>query len=200
MKKPAKVTIALLLWLVFWFSSQFLFIYPKVFPNAPDFLGTFNSRTIRYIVYTIWILLVASVAILVWKKRWNDFSFLKVKDKKILLAYLIPFALIIYDIATNSSFGINKYIWVIGIVSTTFIAQDLVTFGILQSYLNKQLTPFLSFITTSSIFFLAHLYFDFSFGSVVVLAGAFLFGFLRFKTKNIYLLDVIHISFLLFPV
>jgi membrane protease YdiL (CAAX protease family) len=202
--KLLKAIGAVLIWFLIWFVLGIPYSTSWLLPNPTiNVLSNISSsRTEFFALYSLWVLLITAIAIMIYKFTINDFSFLKIKQKKLLFLYLIPVILAAYDILANDTYGINSYIWAIGIATTTFCGQDLLTFGLLQTYLSKVLNPFAALIITSAAFFVAHLFIGYnnlSLATSIVLFGAFLFGFLRYKSKSIYLLDVIHIAFGLLP-
>lgn len=186
-KKIIKVILAILIWVLFWFSGQAFFF------SDYSFLPKTDDVNINCAVLSAWVLSLSFVALFIWKIKFNDFSFLKIKNKKVLWLYLIVFLLILYKVfVSGETYGINPYLWVLVVPVTTFFSQDVLTFGFLQTYLGKTIKPFYAFLITSGVFFAAHLTYDFSIMTLVLLTGAFLFGFLRYKTKNIYYLNFIH--------
>lgn len=187
-----RILISLTLWSLFWFLGQALFFYN----NLP--FQNLDSNAIFFVI-TIWILFLAIIALFLWKWKFNDFSFLQVKNRKILWFYSLPVILTLIFLIKGLPVGINRFAYVFAMVTTTFLAQDMLTFGFLQTYLEKLITPFCAFILTSLVFFIAHLTFDFSFFTLIFAFGALLFGYLRYKTKNIYLLNILHTAFLLLP-
>ncbi len=187
--KSLKVTLALIIWLIFWVAPY------KIFDFLPDMAG----RNEIFITYTLLGLVLPVIALIVWKNKFNNFFFLKIKDKRILWLYIMPIIFIIRALCSATQFGINSVVWTSGIITSTFLTQDLMTFGFLQTYLEKLVKPFIAFLLTSSLFFIGHIFTNgISTGLLIVLVGSLVFGFLRYKTKNIYLLNIIHTSFLLF--
>ena len=193
-----KIIIAILLWSIFWFSGQALFFINLDLPFL-NFVQNFDKNIIM-LVYTLWVLFVSLIALIIYRWKINDFSFLKIKNKKILWLYIIPLVFAIIIIINGSPFGYNRYLNVFAMTTTTFLAQDVLTFGFLQTYLEKLINPIYAFFVTSTVFFSAHLAYDLSYYTLILVFGALLFGFLRYKTKNIDLLNIIHTSFLLIPI
>lgn len=192
-KKNIKIILALVIWLLYWFAAS----QKGICSILPD-MGSVNNI---FIVYNTVLIFLAAVVVLGWKIKINNFNFLKIKNKKILWFYLIPFVLAIRTLFSGEQFGINSIVWTLGIIISTFLAQDIVTFGFLQTYLEKLVKPFMAFLLTSSIFFFGHLIISNDLNNffmiTVTLAGSFIFGFLRYKTKSIYPGNIIHVAFLL---
>lgn len=182
----SKTILAIFVWSFFWFFGQILM---KI--DLP-FIAEIDNVNIGFLIFSIWNLLVTAIAFVIWRVKFNDFKFLKIKDKRVLFLYIVPIVLAILAFIDSSRYGVNSYLWVFGLVATTFLAQDMLTFGFLQTYLGKIMKPVYAFLITSSAFFLAHLAYNFSAMTLILLSGAFLFGFLRYKTKNIYIINIIH--------
>lgn len=196
-QKIKKTIVAIGLWSVFWFGAQGMYVLPF---SPLNNLNLNLSPDLSFLFYTLWILSVAGIGLILWKKTINDFSFLKVKNKKVLFLYIVPIIIAIVLLIRGNGFNdINRPLYVAAIASSTFIAQDMLTFGFLQTYLEKILSKNVAAIITFVTFFTAHLAFQWSMGALIVLLGAIVFSYLRYRTKNIYLLDIIHISFLLLP-
>ncbi|NTW62021.1 hypothetical protein HGB25_01245 [Candidatus Saccharibacteria bacterium] len=193
-QKIKKVVIAVGLWCVFWFGAQAIYLIPISPLNTLELPPNLN-----FLLYTIWILCVSCAGVFIWKKKVNDFSFLKVKNKKILYLYIMPIIMAIIFLIRGNGIDINRPLYIVAIASTTFIAQDMLTFGFLQTYLEKIISRKTAAMITCIAFFTAHLTFGWSLLTLTFLLGGALFSYLRYRTKNIYLLDIIHISFLLLP-
>jgi len=189
-----KVIVAVLIWFFFWFAAQSLLLIPDLLSNLASTPNAYFS------IYSLWILFIAAIAIILWRFIINDFSFLKVKNRKILFLYLIPIAISIALLTLGNGLSINRLLYVVCMSLTTFLAQDVLTFGFLQTYLDKVVANKLAAVITGLAFFVGHLTFDLSWFTLVYIFAAILFSFLRYKTKNVYLLNIIHISFLLLPI
>lgn len=192
--KLLKVILAVVIWFIFWFGAQSLYLIPNLFSNINP------TPNVFFVIYSLWIIFVSMVAVLIWKFTFKKFGFLKIKNKKWLLLYIIPVVLSVILIINGNNFGINRYLYTSAMFVTTFLGQDLLTFGFLQTYLEKITGAKTAAIITGLAFFAGHLVSSFSFGTLLMLVAAILFSFLRYRTKNIYLLNIIHISFSLLPI
>jgi len=187
-----KILLAIFIWSIFWFSGQGVFFI--------NYLSLENiDSNMVFIYFTFWLLFVAIVGIIIWRLKINDFSFLRIKNKKILWLYLVPILFAVVILINGAPVDINRYYYVFAMTTTTFLAQDMLTFGFLQTYLEKHTKPSYAAMITTLVFFIAHLTFDLSIFTLIYASGIILFGYLRYKTKNIYLLNIIHMSFLLLP-
>lgn len=198
-----KTILAIALWFTVWSASQALFM------SADQYSGTlhlaeslFQNTTLsfQFGALSLWSILLAAIAIVIWKYTVNDFSFLKPLNKKILLLYLIPVSFALYQLTKTSVFGVDSTVWVFGIIGTTFLLQDFLTFGLLQTYVSKKIGPFYALFVVGAVFFIAHMSFDMSVNTLLLLLGSFSFAYARYKTSSIYLGNVIHLSALLAPI
>lgn len=190
-----KTISAIIIFILFWI----LFQAPYQF-NIVDIIGLKLDHQTFFIIYTTWILLVTAIVIGIWKLKINDFSFLKIKNKKWLLFYVIPIILSIILIPRGDIFGTNSTIYILFLSLTTFVGQDLITFGIFQRYLEINVNKKVAAVIVLICFFLVHFIFITPSLDDLGMIGIYLIGFtifswLRYKTGNIYLLSMIHISF-----
>lgn len=129
--KLLKVILAVVVWFIFWFGAQSLYLIPNLFSNIDP------TPNVFFAIYSSWIIFVSMVAVLIWKFTLKKFGFLKITNKKWLLLYIIPSILSVILIINGKNFGINRYLYTSAIFVTTFLGQDLLTFGFLQTYLEK---------------------------------------------------------------
>lgn len=190
-----KSIIAIPAWLLVWLSTQALFFFD--IPLLSDYLSRLTLQQ-SFIVLTLWISIIASIVSLLWYKLYHNFSFLKA-PAVIYLAYIIPLILVVKDLLQPQIFGINPFIWVLAMIITTFI-QDILTFGYLQTYLEKQINLKPAAIATALIFYIGHFIGIGSIDITTALIYAFgfaIFAFLRYRSHSIYLTNALHLSFLL---
>lgn len=186
-------------WLVVWlltfglFSIYIPFITPLLEKMEP---------TKCFLTLLVWILFIALVSTLFWS-RWskNDFNFLKVKKPIwIILSYLPVITLTLIVASKPKVFEINGTIYALGMLILNPI-QDLLTFGYLQTALNKHLRSHTTAaIITACTFFIGHIIFNLSagVGAYVFYTAAFLlFALLRDFTNNIYAIICIHLYYAL---
>ena len=186
------VIAAVLIWFAYWFGIQNLY-----FPILGNVLNLHVSQDFLFAIYSLCITIVALFVTVIWCVTVKDFSFLKLKKKKILYLYMLPVVLTILILIFGDGVGVNSFLFAIFMWSTTALAQDLVTFGFLQTFIEKRVNRKLAAIITGTVFFLGHIIFGMGIITIFHAIGSILFSYLRYKTKNIYILDVIHISFLL---
>jgi len=186
------VIAAILIWVAYWFGIQSLY-----FPIFSNVLNLHVSLDFLFAIYSLCITIAALIITVIWCVNVKDFSFLKLKKKRILYLYILPVVLTILLLRFGDGVGINSFLYAISMWSTTALAQDLVTFRFLQTFLEKRVNRKLVAIITGTVFFSGHLILGLGINTIFYAIGSILFSYLRYKTKNIYLLDVIHISFLL---
>ncbi len=183
----------ILLWWLFWLGTQALFIVNV--PFLSDSLATQNPQN-NFIALTVWIVIINLIALAIYHKFQRDYSFLKIKDKWDILAYAIPLGLIVALLATKgTAFNVSMPIYIVAIVITNF-CQELLTTGFLQTGLSKKIGSVLAAIVTCVVFYLGHFMVAETFtlmGGVMVI-GFILFSWLRYKRGNIYLVNVLHLS------
>lgn len=166
--------------------------------SLPESLNLDSSKL--FIYATVWILFVATITTLVWNKLRADWSFLHKPRKYQIALYLVPIVLVVKDLTMPSIFGVNSSLYVVAIV-VSVMWQDVLTFGFLQTYLEKKTTPVIVMFLVAASFWVGHIVFQLhSINLFVFLLYALAFlllSFLRFKTKNIYLTNILHLTFLL---
>ncbi len=201
MNKTVKIIIAIFVWLCAWMLSDITLgttVIERLLPHFDQY-----SANVRFGIYSFWLLIICAIISITWFKKIKEASFLKIKNKAWLLLYIIPitFIVIIAIHGNQQSGNVNQWNWTISIILSTFFAQDLVTFGFLQTYLEKQLKPFHAALLTAAVFFVGHLIGQFQFDvlTLIYFLGFILFAIIRYKTKNIYIVNVLHLSFLLLP-
>lgn len=199
-KNIAWAVVACAGWVAFWLSTQALFM--TNIPILSKALLSSHNVTTSFLALTIWILIVAVVAVLAWAKfSHNNFSFLRVEHRQrwILYAY-IPILILAVLVAFKTPFGVPGWLWVVGIIATTFF-QDILTFGFLQTMLEKHLSGVVAAVVTAGMFFAGHFLLVGNIPTLqtmlLYLVAFPLFAFLRLKTKTIYATDIIHVVFLL---
>lgn len=195
------VILAVAAWCAAWMSTQALFMTDV--PVLTALLTSSPSATIRFAALSAWIIGTGVIVTLLWAK-WSggDLSFLKIKRPKLLLLCYLPIAIAaIVVIVTRSPFGIPGWLWTLCLVATTFY-QDILTFGFLQTALEKRLKPIVAALLTALVFFSGHFWLV---DNLPTLANAGLymiafpiFALLRYKTRTIYPANIIHTAFHVF--
>ena len=177
-------------------GTQALFIVDVPFLSS---LLTASDAQSNFIFLSLWIIIINIIALIVWHWRERDYSFLKIKDKWDILGYIVPLLLIIALLATKSTaFNVPIWIYIIAMLITNF-CQELLTTGYMQTGLTKTLGPIAAAIVTCVMFYLGHFMIadTFSIMGGVMVAGFILFSWLRYKRGNIYLANVVHLTWTL---
>lgn len=165
-------------------------------------LLTASDAQSNFIFLTLWIIIVNVIALGIWHWRVRDYSFLKIKDRWDILGYIVPLLLIIVLLATKSTaFNVPIWIYIIAMLITNF-CQELLTTGYMQTGLTKTLGPIAAAIVTCVMFYLGHFMIadTFSLMGGIVVAGFVLFSWLRYVRGNIYLVNVVHLTWALMMV
>lgn len=196
MPQKIKIVLVIIVWLFVWTIGR-LFYYFNFITRLMPFLKDLENY--RYLFFAGWLVFAGLVVFLVWQRKKMPFYFLKIKQKVWLLFYLIPLGQLGYWFFQESSpFGLAGGSYALIIIIAT-LAQDLFTFGFLQTLLENLVKPWLAALLTILTFFLGHFYFQLSFLTLIFIVGFFGFAFLRLKYRNIYALNVIHLIFSLLP-
>lgn len=187
------------LWWAFWLGSQGLFIVDV--PILSDWLIASDPQT-NFISLTIWIIVVNLIALAIYHWLQRDYSFLNIRDKWDVVAYTIPLGLIIVLLITKASvFGVPILIYISAMVVTNF-CQELLTTGFMQTGLSKRIGNISAAFITCVVFYLGHFMILETFTpiGIIMVAGFILFSWLRLKRGNIYLTNVVHLSWSLIMV
>lgn len=192
--------VCIIAWWFIWILTQALFITDV--PLLSDFLGRSQNIAVNFAIYTAWICATGLIATFLWS-RWSngDFSFLKApRWRWVVIGYVPIFIAAIIIIVTRSPFGIPGWLWAPSLLVTTFY-QDFLTFGLLQTALEKRLRPLTAALLTAFVFFTGHFWLvgnapSFLDPQVYLFAVGFpIFALLRYKTKTIYATNMIHSAF-----
>jgi membrane protease YdiL (CAAX protease family) len=186
----------ILFWWTFWLGTQALFIIDVPYLSA---LLTSASPESNFIYLTLWIAAINVIAFGIWHWLKRDYSFLKIKDKWDVLGYIAPLALIVALLVTKSTaFNVPIWIYIVAMIITNF-CQELLTTGYMQTGLSKTLGPIVAAVITVIMFYLGHFMIadTFSLMGGVMLAGFILFSWLRYVRGNIYLANIVHLTWAL---
>jgi membrane protease YdiL (CAAX protease family) len=192
-KNISAVLLIVSLWWVFWLGSQSLFMID--IPLLSNWLLS-SEPYINFTSVTIWIVAVNLIALALYHWLQRDYSFLKIRDKWDVLAYIIPLGLIILLLATKpTAFDVPILIYIIAMIVTIF-CQELLTTGFMQTALSKYVGSISAAIVTCATFYLGHFMIaeTFTYMGIIMVTGFMLFSWLRFKRGNIYLANVLHLS------
>lgn len=194
-KNIAFSLLAIVAWWIFWMSSQALYMIDV--PLLSDIRDSGNLQQ-QFIVLTLWITGIAIITTLIWHISVHDYSFLRGKKWQIAL-YVIPLMIMVMLFATHQTGygGIDLRIYILGMVVSTF-CQDILTTGFLQTALTKTIGDKFAAVVTAIMFFLGHFMTiaqSLSPMGAIMICGFVLFSWLRYKTGNIYIVNVIHLTF-----
>lgn len=175
-------------WLAVWVMTQGLFM--------SDILTTLPfDVNISYIVATIWVLVIASVALIVLPKYKKK----SLPKSKLLWLYIVPSIALVF-LPLHYALALDVRVYIPMIIITVFW-QDYLTFGILQPALAKRISPNLAAILTVIMFVLGHIIF--SLNNVLdpqlllVAVAGIIFALSTNRTGNIYIANIIHTIFYL---
>jgi len=184
------------LWWVFWLGSQCLFMIDV--PVLTKWLLS-AEPSVNFVSVTIWIIVANLIALAFYHWSLRDYSFLRIKDKWDIAAYVIPLGLItILLVSRSTAFEVPIITYIIAMVATTF-CQQLLTFGFMQTALSIYIGASIAAVVTCVMFYLGHFMATetFTFMGITMVAGFILFSWLRFKRGNIYLANAVHVSWAL---
>lgn len=182
-----------LLWWTFWLGTQALFMVDV--PFLSNWLTSSNPQT-SFISLTLWIITINIVALGIWHWRKRDYSFLKIKDRWDILGYIVPLLLIVALLATKSTvFNVPIWIYILAMVISN-LCQELLTTGYMQTGLSKTLGPVVAAIVTCIMFYFGHFMIadTFSLMGGIMVTGFILFSWLRYTRGNIYLANIVHLT------
>lgn len=192
------VMLAITAWYAVWMSTQALFMTDV--PVLTALIASSPDIAVRFATLSAWIIGTGIIATLLWAK-WSggDFSFLRIKRPMVLMLAYLPIAIVaVIVMLTRSPFGVPGWLWISCLVATTFY-QDILTFGFLQTALEKRVRPIVAALLTALVFFSGHFWLI---GNMPTLATAGMymvafpiFALLRYKTKTIYATNLIHTAF-----
>jgi membrane protease YdiL (CAAX protease family) len=182
------IFISIILWFLIWTVTQGIFMSERLLQLPID-------ANISYAIATVWVLAVAAVALRLLPKYRRE----SLPKSRLLWLYAVPVALLVF-LPWHYALALDIWVYVPMIVITVFW-QDYVTFGLLQTRLAKTITATKAAIVTAIVFLLGHAVFflnDITDPQFILIAIAgFGFAFLRRYTGNIYIANVIHLTFYL---
>lgn len=190
------VSLVLLAWFVFWLPFQLIFILDVPYLDSllsPDNLPT-HERLVRY---SLVLAASAFLACLIYHRFVHIYKFFKTK-KWIFLLYLLPLAAMInlYINQPSEIFGVNTLLYIL-FMTLSVAYQDILTFGFLQTILEKNLGGLIAAIITGVVFYIGHLNFSLDVFSLIHMLGFIVFSFSRYLTGSIYIANIIHLTFVL---
>ncbi|MFH1367293.1 MAG: CPBP family glutamic-type intramembrane protease [Patescibacteria group bacterium] len=196
MKKALKIIEAVAIWFFIWTIARFLFYFYNI-TRAFPFLK--NLVEYKYLFFAGWLVLAGIIVFIIWSKKNQSFSFFRLKNKIWLVFYLIPLGQYVYWIfQSETPFSLAGWYYGLVLILATS-GQDLLTFGFLETYLEKLIKPWPAAFLTILVFFLGHFYFQWSFLILIFIAGFAGFAVLRKKMGSVYPINIIHLIFSLLP-
>lgn len=191
-----QIASALIIWLLIWNRMNL-----EHGLKLLEYFGVSGSQNQLLLIQSSYMFALLAIVFGLWLYFTRNISFLKTKDKKVFLFYLLPliiFASILVIKKGENTIDLSTAAFSFFTISFT---QDFLTFGILQTLLEKLSNKKTAAILTVIMFFVGHTgFFPLNVFIIFYIVGFVLFGYLRYKYGNIYLLNVLHISFNLFRI
>lgn len=175
-------------WGLVWVCTQGIFLaeLPLKLP------GGVNVVTL---VATAWVLVVTIVCLVALPAYRRE----SLPRSKWLWLYVLPAVLLAF-LPQHYVFAPDVWVFMIMIIVTVFW-QDYLTFGVLQPFLSRRMSPTWAVVVTTIVFFAGHVVFspgDIADPQMLLIASAGLvFALSRRFTGAVYLANVIHLSFYL---
>jgi hypothetical protein len=192
LNKWQKVLSACVAWLAAWVFTQGLFMGDSL---LRVFSGGFDVQILKA---TLWVGLVLGFSLVVFKNYDRRF----LTRSRLIYLYFLPAALIAI-LPWHYHLTLSIPLFVLMVIISTFW-QDYLTFGIFQTFIQSKLVTWMSVIIVGVLFTIGHFIFfidSFSLASMTgwlaLLSAGLLFSWQRKHFGNIYVINVLHLSFLL---
>jgi|JI6StandDraft_1071083.scaffolds.fasta_scaffold175211_2 hypothetical protein len=188
----AAAVIASVAWLIIWIFTQGLFMSESLMKIIP------LETNVSILLATSYVAVILAISLVVFKKYNKKF----LARTNLLYLYILPLILVgLLPFHYHLALPLSIYIFMIVV---TVFWQDYLTFGIVQTYVQTTLTPTLSLFIVALLFTLGHFTFLISSFSSAYIPGLIalfcvsaLFAWFRKHFGNIYIINVLHLSFLL---
>ncbi|MFA6908937.1 MAG: CPBP family intramembrane glutamic endopeptidase [Patescibacteria group bacterium] len=181
-------------WFVFWIASN---AYPWVSSSMNILQGA--DVDVRFGALTLWILIISAVTFFVWGHFLKKKDFFAIRPAWSLFFLVFPvYGLLYYAFRNTSLNNVNGLLYGCGVIISV-VLQQIVTFGLLQSSLEKVLTLKNAAIVTGCAFFIGHLIYGISFLTIIFAVAAIVFSWLRYRYRSILPGSIIHLIFSLLP-
>lgn len=193
-RRLAYIITACFAWSFVWLITQSLFMTRVPFLSDMLVGNAMPYGSVEDFVKIIcWCAAVVAVATLVWAK-WskNDFRFLQPKWW-VLISYVGLLAPAILLATESDILGMPGWLQVVCMIVGTAM-QILLTFGFLQTALERWSGKLVAAGLTAALFALGHFVWIGSF-DLVIAVGAAVFAFARMKTDTVYLTHTLHLGF-----
>lgn len=156
------------------------------------------ETNVSILLATSYVAVILAISLVVFKKYNKKF----LARTNLLYLYILPLILVgLLPFHYHLALPLSIYIFMIVV---TVFWQDYLTFGIVQTYVQTTLTPTLSLFIVALLFTLGHFTFLISSFSSAYIPGLIalfcvsaLFAWFRKHFGNIYIINVLHLSFLL---
>lgn len=188
----SKLIVPCLAWLGIWSATQGFYMVSYLQELIP------GSTDLKISLITAYILGVLLVTLLTLRQETKRF----LRPSRWLWLYLLPFACIA---ALLFSYQGPLHIGVfVAMITISVFWQDMLTFGLLQNYIQKAVPKWAIIFIVGSLFGLGHILAFipdmtqlFSPTFYLLFAVGYLFAWLREKTRTVYVINVLHVTFLL---
>lgn len=190
--KFSKMLVICLAWFGVWSITQGFYMSSYLQSIVP---GTIDAQIVSITTY---IFIVATTILVVLRKEAKKF----LPASRWLWLYLLPLAcIIVLQFAYRSPLPV----WVfIVMITISVFWQDALTFGLFQNYVRRANSKWKTILLVGTLFGIGHVL---AFlpdvtqllnpGFYLLFIVGYLFAWLREKTGNIYIIDVLHMTFLL---
>ena len=183
---------SLFTWLIIWNHLNFEFGEKVISYFFPDI----TTHPYLLLFQSFYLLFITSIILFLWFIIFKKFDFFYLNTKKVLLLYIIPLIIFLLSFVYTNEKTMSTILQETFSFIVLSFSQDILTFGILQTYLSKLINTYYATILTVCMFFIGHIgFFPLNILLLFYITGFVLFGYLRYKDKNIYRLNVIHTSF-----
>jgi hypothetical protein len=177
-------------WFILWTSTQGFFIntaWLNVFSSDPA------TAVLLASLYCLVIMLIVGV---IFRKHLSAIF----PRQRFIWLYILIVPAIAYMLVVHPTVGVLSTPVYLFMIMITVFWQDVLTFGALQSRLER-INPKYAWLIVAVVFWLGHIVFDLSgvvadpSGTLLVLVAAFSFAWLRKVTGSFYLPNVLHLLF-----
>lgn len=191
-KKVIAIILTCLVWLATWAATHGFYMSSYLQDLVP------GSINIQILTITAYIFIAATVILSVLRSQTKKF----LPFSQWLWLYLLPLICIITLQFTYQG-PLDLWVFILMITISVFW-QDALTFGLFQNYIRQSASRWNTILIVGTLFGLGHIM---AFapdmtqllnpGFYLLFIVGYLFAWLREKTGNIYVIDVLHMTFLL---
>lgn len=177
------------MWFMTWLATQALYMIDV--PILSPWLKNADGEQ-GFINLSIWIMFVVIVATVAWAVvAKGNFSFLK-PTKWTIAPYIVTIPLVIACMFAPRSltFGVTPWLYMTLMVVTNFV-QDILTFGFLQTALEKVIKVWPAAILTAVVFYAGHFVNLFD-PKQLVFSGVLMLGAVAFVVSRAHYQEYLH--------